>query len=416
MSEQIKAGVLVEEPKIVEHEVQIPAFPRLLGPLGKLADAITPDIPYDFKALSIITCVGLALSGRIRLVSDPWLQTRFYSLNIGTPGTGKSAAGKEVSDILGPIVHYAVEYSMDSGPALVEALSGNNRLLLLPDEMADQFEKAKTTGTGKNSLFGEWLRLFEQNTTGNRTKKDKRHNAGGQQTVTDAHFAMVGGVTAERNPSMWQGTGGTKSGLRSRICPAYSEQVQPRLKTPNNAEGIKAALAELDTLFHSTDSDDFYDREPKRLFLTQEAQEAILAWRIGEDTDELFQRSVDMAKRFALLNAFCAGKHSVDAEAMRLGLDFTDYRIAVMKKLFEPDAANYVQAFENRIIAFFTVNPRATLYQVMRQIRPEKYLGGFDSFNRAWSALAKAEKMVRVGSTRKKQPIFEWQTSDEKAA
>jgi hypothetical protein len=402
-----------EEPKIVEHEIQIPKFPRLLGPLGRLADAITPDIPYDFKALSIITCVGLQLSGRIRLASDPWLQTRFYSLNVGRAGGGKTAGCDEVLAALTPIIRYSVEPSIDSGPAHVEAFQENNYVLLFPDEMADQFEKAKLTGTSRNSIFGEWLRLFEKNLTGNRTKKDKRHGVGGQVVITNAHFAMLGGVAVERFPTMWQGAGATKSGLRSRFCLAYSEEIMPRLKTPNNDEAVRSAVAEIGALLRSAQSDDFY-RPFVDLPLSLEAQSAIAGWRFGEDGDESFTRVLDKAKRFALLNAFCDSRSDVDGDVMQLGLAASDYWMAADSKLFEPDAANYVQAFENRIIKFFTLNPKATLDQLTQHIRPEKYLGGYEAFNRGWRALQ--NRVAPCGTTRKKKTVYEWQNIDEKVA
>jgi len=337
---------------------------------------------------------------------------------IGAPNTGKSAAAKEVSYALSSVMKYGLEYSIDSGPALVEALGERNRLLLMPDEFADQFEKAKTNGgVSKNSLFGEWLRLYEQNTTANRTKRDPRSGKGGQTQVTDGHFAMLGSVTTERNATMWQGSGGARSGLRSRFCLAYSENVCPKLKTPNDEQEMLAAVKEIDALCSGLFStDDFYDPSSKVLFLNQEAQEILSSWRNGEPEDEMLQRGVDMAKRFALLNAFCAGKPNVDAEAMKLGLDFADYRLAVMRKLFEPDAASYVQAFENRITAFFAVNPQATMYQLLQGIRPEKYLGGYEPFNRAFAVLVKVGRLTVVGQTRKKQPVYAWQAGDEKAA
>lgn len=411
------AAVLSDDPKIVEHKVVVPDFPRLLGPLGRLADALTPDIPYDYKALAIMTCVGLALAGRIHLSSDPWLQPRFYALNVGKPNSGKSAACVEVTKALKDACSYWTEFSVDSGPALVEALSQNPRYLLLPDEMADQFEKAKVTGSGRNSLFGEWLRLFENNTTGNRTKKQKK--SGGVTIVNEAYFAMLGGATVERFPAMWQGTGSNKSGMRSRFSIAYSEQEQPRLKTPHNAEALAAAVKEVESLIASVVpkvDPSFYsqvtgDVLPLRTEfpLSLGAQEAIAEWRAGEDSEEYFQRIVDQAKRVALLNAFFDGKADIDREAIEVGLDFADYEIAIHEKLFEPDAANYVQAFENRIIRFFVANPKATSSQVTQAVRPEKHLGGYDSFNRAWTSLWKAKRLAVVGKTRKGCEIYEWQ-------
>src|SRR6266566_1703738 len=399
-----------DAPTIVEHEVQIPPFPRLLGPLGRLADAITADIPYEFKALAVVTCVGLALSGRIHLASDPWMQTRFYSLTIGKPSGGKTAAWDEVIRALRPIVPYAIEYSIDSGPALVDSLCENNYLFLFPDEMSDLFEKAKRRGS---TLFSELLRLYEKNFTANRVRKDKKSQTGGRTLVTNGHFAIGGGVTDESFLDMWQGSGANKSGLRSRFSCTYSDAIMPRLKTPNNDKELTRAVADIEYRIGSTKSETLCELAARSLTLSTEAQDALLSWRPGQDGEAQMQRALDKAKRFSLLNAFCAGKAAVDAHVMKLGLDFADHCIAVEEKLFEPDAASYVQAFENRIIKFFAANPRATESQVRQAIRPEKCKGGHESFNRAWRATEKLR--IVAGHTRKKEPVFGWK-ADEKAA
>src|SRR5882724_8497702 len=87
----------VQETDAAELETEsLPEFPRLPGPLGKLVDAITPDIPYEHKSLAALTYVGVALSGRVKIKSDPHLQPRFYACSVGLAGTGKSPADKEV--------------------------------------------------------------------------------------------------------------------------------------------------------------------------------------------------------------------------------------------------------------------------------------------------------------------------------
>jgi hypothetical protein len=84
-----------EEPEVIAPDVTLPEFPRLPGPLGKLVNAITPDLCYDHKALAALTYVGLALSGRVRIKSEPFLQPRFYACSVGAAGTGKSARTKK---------------------------------------------------------------------------------------------------------------------------------------------------------------------------------------------------------------------------------------------------------------------------------------------------------------------------------
>ena len=102
-------------------EPPLPEFPRLVGPLDDFIRSITHDLPYEYKAVCALAWAGLEMSGCVQLATDPFLQPRFYACMIGPPGTGKSASEKEVRRALGPCfpqIH--VEYSVDSGPALIE--------------------------------------------------------------------------------------------------------------------------------------------------------------------------------------------------------------------------------------------------------------------------------------------------------
>jgi hypothetical protein len=117
-------SIVVDEPSVNEEAGSLPAFPRLPGPLGILVEGITSDLPYDHKALAAITYMGIGLARRVALQPDHWLQPRFYSCMVGPPGSAKSAAEFEVRRALcegqSPILReLAVEFSIDSGPALV---------------------------------------------------------------------------------------------------------------------------------------------------------------------------------------------------------------------------------------------------------------------------------------------------------
>src|SRR5208283_2495562 len=157
-SEQNQGSVLQEQ--------TLPEFPRLPGPLGDLIDAITPDIPYEHKALSAVTYMGVALSGRTQLAGDyDNLQSRFYACLIGPPGSGKSAAQNEVKKALQGLGDVYVQSSINSGPALVMALAEHSRLLYLPDEASGAFEKAK-----HGRSFPDMLHLLEDNQVEHRVR------------------------------------------------------------------------------------------------------------------------------------------------------------------------------------------------------------------------------------------------------
>jgi len=397
--EKLVVPPLPDEPELqVDTEESLPQFPKLTGPLGQLVEAITCDLAYEHKALCALAYIGLHLSGRVRLASDPFLQSRFYACMVGPLGTGKSSADKEVrrelsggeNPVLGGI---QCELSIDSGPALVEALAENARLIYTPDEMADAFEKAKQTATGRNSLFGEFLKLYESNQTGRRVVKKNAEPL----TLTNVHFAMVGSATPERFDRMWQGTSGGSSGLQSRFVLSYSEQCMPLLKTPNDEQSLSLAKRELSSALE----------EPQQVIqLSQVAQEIIMDWAAFKDLSR-YQRALDMGKRFALVLAACNRATAVDEQTMRLALGFVDYQMAVHAKVMPKDSSGWVQAFENRIITFYGRHAQATERQVRQGINPERYPGGFGSFQQACRNLIGTGKLLAVGKTRSNTTIWE---------
>jgi len=123
------------------------------------------------RVLHLLTCVGLKLLVALALATDPWLQPRFYSTMIGPPGSTKTAVDKELRRVLFPIgtpgsgytipllptpplsTEIEVELSINSGPALVQALDEHNRILIAPDELSGLVEKARQTTNSPNSFI-----------------------------------------------------------------------------------------------------------------------------------------------------------------------------------------------------------------------------------------------------------------------
>jgi hypothetical protein len=365
---------------------RLPKFPGLKGPADDLARGITNDLPYEHKALCIMCYIGLQISGCAFLASDPYLQPRFYGAMVGPPGTGKSASEKEVRHAATrafPDIH--IEFSIDSGPALVEALAEHPRTMLVCDEVADTFDKGRQTPGSHNSLFGELLRLYEGNETGRRVVKKNAEPI----SVTNAHFALIGGATPERFDRMWQGTGGAAGGLQSRFALSFSEQTLPAIRTPNREGVINASCDALRETF----------KRPRTVKLSGDAQDLIVAWS-NEGDRAARPRILDMAKRFSLIVAASDDRAEVDVDTMARGLQFAEYQIAVHEKLMPADSSGWTQAFENRILAFFKRHPEASERDLRRSISPEKYPGGYGSFQQATGNLIRTQKLIKTGTNR----------------
>jgi len=367
------------------HEDTLEDFPRLTGPLGRLVEGITDDIPYEHKALAAVTYVGLALSGRTELAPPHnHLQPRFYACLVGPKGTLKSAAQKEVNRALEGLGNVSVEHSINSGPALVVALKENSRLLYAPDEMAGAFAKAKT-----GRMFDDFKTLYEDNKISNRVKNSP------PTVATGCHFAMSGSCTRESFARMWLGTGGAGDGLQSRFVLSFSEKQRPhtQIKKPNNDALVALAVEELQHALASV---------PRRIELPE--QEGAFTKGLagtGEHINLDYSRVVDMGRRFALVLAACNGKTQIDDETMSLGRAFISYQIAAYRPLLPPDAINLVEGFEKRILLFFAKHQPASYRDLRNNIRPENSPGGFGPFKAAFNNLAtgQAPKLVPTGET-----------------
>jgi hypothetical protein len=367
----------------------LPDFPQLNGPVGRLVDAITHDIPYEHKALAVLTYMGVALSGRAELASpyEP-SQPRFYSCFIGPPGSGKSAAQKEVNKALAGLGNVAVERSINSGPGLVMALGENRRLLYFPDEITGAFQKAK-----HGSIFDDFKTLYEDNKISNRVKSKVT-------VVTDCHFAIVGTCTRASFGNMWLGTGGGSDGLQSRFVLSFSDTPMPRIRTGNNDIGVSLAVTELKNVLATVAP-------------TIELPETVGSLTTGisgdgSHIDPQYTRVVDMGRRFALIVAACNGITQIDDETMALAKAFINYQIAAYEPLLPEDSWSRVQAFEQRIIAFFKKHQPRSFRDLRNNIKPDKSPGGFGPFKSAFNNLVSTGKLQpsgdanRVGTVRYK--------------
>jgi hypothetical protein len=377
-----------DEPLVQDDE--LPEFPRLPGPIGKLVEGITLDIPYEYKALAAVTYVGIALSGRVCLKSEPFLQTRFYSCNIGSANSGKTAADNVVGTYLSPwLSDVNCQLSIDSGPALVEILESHPRTLYRPDELGDAFEKAKVTSNSRNSLFGEFLRLYQSNQTG-RSVIDKN---GGPKNVYNVHFAICGSATPNRFANMWTGSLGSSSGLQSRFCLSFSDKKMPHKKTLDDAQMVSEAVNELCKIINAPTFDD--------IAMSNGAELAIEFWAIEHGPElEKYERVMDMTKRLALLLTVTLGETSVSEETMSVALQFGAYQIAAYQRFMPDDSVSYVQMFENKILRFFERHPNKTERECKKSIKPERCPGGVGVYTMAWRNLTRADAIIKTAINR----------------
>lgn len=406
-------------------EIVVPDFPRLPGVLGKFCDAITKDIPYEHKAACLLTYVGLALSGNVVLKTHAWLQPRLYTLLVGPPGDGKTAAMKEVHAALEKVLPIKVRRSFDSKVGLIQQLSWVSHILLAADEIHGFFDKAQKPGAGTLDTV---LELYEDNRAENITKKSKT-NPDNEIIVTNGHFGILGGIQNERFSQLWRADG-IQSGQTDRFLFTLSSNHMPIEPTPNDSEALRIAVEEIGKIvnsFHNhlehpvePDSDIEAESESTRpVGILGESQEAIdeayaheFNWAVNSQTDAYRcsneQRNRDLAYRIAMIISTCQLHSEITGETMKLACQIADYKMKVFGVLDYVATTNNVDAMQNRILAFYDKNDGAnfSLKTVSGHVRPERFPGGAEAFNRAWRALVDIKRLEFQGQSKRKQPLF----------
>ena len=377
----------------------LPVFPRFTGALSELADALCPDIPYEFKVMAGVTFWGLIRSGYETFANEPHIQPRFYTCFIADPWRGKSAAINEVRNAMAQVsANFSAVSSIDSGPALIDAFeeqtektmvanSTGSRLLLDPDELKDLFEKSKTTTQGRNSLFTEFLKLFEGNRTGNRSRSN------GNTQLEHAHLGILGCATTEGYPTMWTGTGGGSSGLQSRFTLiGTNSSKMPAQQRPPNKDAVAAAIARLKKKTN---------RIAHFIRMTPEAAGMLDEWWSSTLRDKPSEARIpDLVKRLLLVLASTNGTDTVDQKLMEQGIAFGEYEIAAREKYNPADSYSWTQAFENQIVQVFRKHGMPKTQNVVRRyVRPDRKPGGFGPFIQAWKNLVMVGVLKPCGNT-----------------
>ena len=373
------------EPELEMQEETLPDFPRLTGSLAELSDALYPNIPRDFKLMAAVTHWGLMRSGLDTLENESHLQPRFYTCFIKEAGWGKSAAISEIRKFMQIVSDgYCVTSSVDSGPALVDEFSEvtaklppmmenkSARLLLDPDEMRDLFEKAKVSPQSRNSLFTEMLKLYEDNRTGNRSRKS------GKSQLKNAHLAIIGGATPDGFATMWTGTGGGSGGLQSRFVLVTTNA--PRMPIDRAVSNLEAVSAAVERLRKQA------EQPGQSIQITEEASRMLRFWWAGSARDKASEtRADDMAKRLAIVLAVTNDTTTVGPDLMAQAIQFGDYVIAVRERFNPADSYSWTQAFEGMILAAAQKQQTGmTFRDFQRVIHPARKPGGLGPFKMAW--------------------------------
>jgi hypothetical protein len=380
------------ESEIIEEP--LPEFPQVPGLLTEMSEALCPDIPREFKIMAAVTRIGLILSGKTALKNQDHLQPRFYTCLMAPPGCGKTAAINETEKLFAN-ARYLSTTSVDSGPALIDTFEEATKtmgqlakVMLAPDELSDLFEKSKSSKDGKNSLSGEFLKLFEGTKTGNRTRAHGAHD------LTNAHLSILGGVPTDKYAEMWTGTHGSGSGLQSRITlVTTTAKPMPIRVAPTDTEKLSQVMEKIRQRVA---------KAPAVISWDDDAISALVSWWESKPRTGIAERRVnDIVKRFLIVLAVLAGTASITLGLVQTGIAFGDYQIAMRERFNVADASSFVQTSENRIQTAYKKHGAMTDNALRRYVNPAALKGGFGPYLQALNNLRKAGAIVLCGKTQR---------------
>lgn len=420
-------GKLDSPVPVVEHnekpieEEPLPEFPQFTGSLAELATALCPDLPYCHKFMAALTLVGGILSGKVHLDDARYIDPRFYMVLIDVGGAGKGGAWTQIRDALASVRgDLCIKNSVESGPSLVQHLAFEPRTLLFSDELSALFEKAKVTGSSKNTLFSELLTLHDGHETENDAKSNlelatKIRNEicdGSSIKVTNAHLSMLGLVQPAIFQTMWGGTKGGSSGLQSRMALASSGQLTvPEPQAPSDFEKVEAAVARIKRQIEKytaagNDVDDpsqFIGNSKTILRPAEIGKRQRDWWKERMALLGASSRLPALLSRFAMMLAITNDSEEITPELFEQVLAFGEYQIAMCARFMPDDSTGYVHSFEENIVRMFEKHGAdgLTFRQVRLFVNPEKkkLLGGYGPFWTAWNNLLRCERIVVIAKT-----------------
>ena len=405
-------------------EERFPECPVLPGTLTELGRAMFPSLPFEFKQAALLTHFGLLRSSIDTFALEPHIQPRFYSVLVSNPNRGKTACINEARNamkvIQGMVTILATDKqprvcstpellaSADSGQFLVEqlvdlgkeakrefdkgaCLDSSAKALLDPDELADVFEKARTSQGRVSTLFIELLKLHSTNRTGSGTKTD------GKKKVENAHLAILAGTQTRKYPMLWTGTGGGADGLRSRfISITTNNPPVPPQPLPSDVPAMHKAYERLARLAQMPG---------QNITLSPEAGVLLQEWWYSFDNGkESATRVLEFAKQLLMVLAVTNSPEGhqgttlvVGPELVKAATEFGDYVIAVRERLNPGDSWTLVQAQENAIIQWAkqhtTKSNPGSMRECRRVVHPERLPGGLGTFIMAWKNCVNTEML-----------------------
>lgn len=376
--------------------------------LGELTFALTNGtfIPPSFARADLKTIVGAMLDGGIAFPGEENIHMRHWTGVVSSrPETGKSVCWNRCISALHILLTKAdVKFPpagfISSGEHAIKVLAehDNKSHILYFDEMKGLFEKGSGAGS---TLFPKLLELYEQKAS---AVGSLTHNSASFSNVS---LSMAGNFTRAGFDRAVSGKGAGGDGFLSRMVLDYSDGLMYQgdwdaMDTVKIAEIVAKITLAIQWIANQT-------AENKGLpFVPPEDEDAkslridFQKWLVEEKKriehehpgSSYASRLEAHFKRDLLIRVALTPERHITKELVTRSWAWAKHQLMLRETLWPVDTGGAVEKFEKRIVTAITKYGPLTKAGIQKFSNAANADGGYEAWNRAWTNLLRAEKVV----------------------
>lgn len=376
--------------------------------IGDLALAITSGtfIPPSFARADLKTIVGAMLDGSIAFPGEETLHMRHWTGVVSSrPESGKSVCWERCVVLLSETlkkhdIKFPPAGFFSSGEHAIKVLAENDGKshILYFDEMKSLFEKGNGAGS---TLFPKLLELYEQKAS---AVGSLTHNS---SSFSNVSLSMAGNFTRAGFDRAVAGKGAGGDGFLSRMVLDYSDgliyqgdwEAMDTTKVNAAIAGIAESVnwvinkkAELKGFawVPEEDADAKTMRTQFQKWLAEEKS------RIQKDKpDSSYASRIEAHfKRDLLIRVAMTPERRITKTLVEKSWAWAKHQLMLREELWPVDQGGAVEKFEKRIITAIMKHGPLTKAGLQKFSNASHADGGFEAWNRAWTNLLRADKLV----------------------
>ncbi len=377
--------------------------------VGDLSLALTKGtfIPPSFARATLKVIAGTMLDGKIAFPGEETLHMRHWNALISArPEAGKSEVWKRCRLFLDELLkkHEVVFPNsgfFSSGEHAIKTLAENDGKshLVYFDEMKNLFEKGSGAGS---TLFYKLLELYEQKSGG---VGSLTHNTA---TFENVSLSMTGNFTRSGFDRSVSGKSAGGDGFLSRMVLEYSGGLDFKgdwdaydvVKVNAAVVGITESLKWITNFVGETNKGLPYlpdeDAEAKTGRIAFQDWLALEKKRIQEESpDAAYASRIESHfKRDLLIRVAFTPERKITAALVEKSIAWAKHQLMLREEMWPVDKGGVVEKCEQRIMKAIRIHGPLTKSGVQKHSNADKGEGGFEAWNRAWTNVMRADKVI----------------------